>query len=254
MTASVASLVTGPFEFQGLLVAFAVLLAVAGRELRLVRLRSALNRAIHEVRRPLQAMALDAPDPPVRQMIRAVSQLDRALNGGSAPEMACEDVACRLMIDSCVRRWRSRARLAGAELELGWTGADVLVRGDGTALCAAFENLILNAIEHGGPKIRVEAVVLGRWVRIEITDSGRASRPAGRGDSPAEVIARQRGPVGEAHGGEGHGHGLGIARRAVEDHGGKLELEFRDDGSTAAVALPCIRERWRDGGRVRVNW
>jgi len=231
---------------QTLLVLFALLLAAAGRELRLVRLRDSLNRALHEVRRPLQVLALDAPAPAVKQAIRAVAQLDRTLNGGTPAARAPELIACRLMVDACVRRWLSRAHLADAEIQLDWTGPDALVRGDGTALCGAIENLLLNAIEHGGPAIRLEAGTLGRWVRIEITDSGRSSRPAGRGDSPAEIIARQRG-------GAGHGHGLEIARRTVADHGGKLETDFGEDGSRVAVALPCVRAR-RTGGAVRVNW
>jgi len=229
-----------------LVVGFALLLVVAGRELRLVRLRTSLNQALHEVRRPLQALALDRPGAQVRQAIRAVGQLDSTLNGGVSRMPRSELIACRLMVDSCVRRWRSRAHLAGAEIELEWLGPDSLVRGDGIALCGAIENLIVNAIEHGGPAIRVRAASLGRWVRIEIVDSGLDSRPAGRGKSPAEVIAGQRG-------GGSHGHGLEIARSAIEGHGGRLELNLDRTGSTAAVALPCSR-RCLGSTNIRVNW
>lgn len=239
-------LVAGQFGDQALLVFSALVVVFTGRELRLVRLRATMNRALHEIRRPLQALALDSPGPSVLQAIQAVGRLDRTLNGGGLPVRRPEEIACRLMVDACVRRWLSRAHLSGAELELRWTGPDVLVRGEANALSGAIENLILNAIEHGGPEIRIEAMAVGRWVRIEVIDSGRGSRPPGREASPAEVIAKQRGDGG-------HGHGLEIVRRAVADHSGKFDLTLGERGSTATIALPCLTAARRRGS-IRVNW
>ena len=50
------------------------------------------------------------------------------------------------------------------------------------ALSAAIENLIVNAIEHGGPRIVVRALVIGKRLRLEVTDNGKAHRAA---DAPA---------------------------------------------------------------------
>ncbi len=236
----------GDVEQRVAVAAFAVLLVAVGREWRLIRLRASLNRALHEVRRPLQALALAGPQPSVAQAIRAVGDLDHHLNGGAPPAGRRERIACRLLVDSCVRRWRSRAHLAGAEIELSWAGADTLVWGDGVLLSGAIENLIINAIEHGGPRIRISAFTVGRWLRIEVADSGRCSRPVGREGSPAEVIARQRG-------GDRHGHGLEIAERAVLDHGGRFELDLGEHGSRATIVLPCGSSRRRTAG-LRVNW
>lgn len=227
------------------LVMLAILLAVAGRELRLFRLRVALNRALHELRRPLQVLALDSPDMSVHQAIRAAGRLDHTLNGGPRPAQVNEEIGCRWMVGSCVRRWISRANLAGAGIEFGWIGPDVRVRGDGATLCAAIENVILNAIEHGGPEITVRGTALGHWVRIEVTDSGVSNRPADRKGSPAEMIARQRT--------DRHGHGLGIVRDTVEGHGGKLEVSLTENGSTVAVVLPSLRSP-ESAGTVRVEW
>lgn len=229
-----------------ILALLAAALVMAGRELQLIRMRDALNRSLHEIRRPLQALALDGPRPSVAQAIRAVGDLDHQLNGGARPVSRPELIACRLMVDACVRRWRSRAHLAGAEIELRWVGPDALVRGDGIVLAGAIENLIVNAIEHGGPEIRIDAKTVGRWVRIEITDSGRSSRPASRKDSPAEVMAQQRG--------RRHGHGLEVAERAILEHGGRFEPEIDDAGSTVTVALPRSRPRQHAPGGLRVNW
>lgn len=231
----------------------AMVLTVAGREWRLIQLRQSLNRALHEARRPLQVLALDSGDGDaaaggngVWQAVRALGDLDRQLNGGAAPPARKEMIACRLLVDSCVRRWQSRAHLAGAAIELRWVGADALVLGDGVSLAAAIENVLLNAIEHGGPEIKVSAVTVGRWVRIEVTDSGSAARSREHRDSPAAVIARQRGGS--------HGHGLEIVERAVRAHGGRLDLAINASGSSVTIALPCSRSGGRARGKLRVNW
>ncbi len=80
-------------------------------------------------------------------------------------------------------RWRARAsarrRLAGAAL----AGREALVLGaTACALAQALDNLIVNAIEHGGPAIVVEARLRGDRLRVAVADSGRASRPSSRRD------------------------------------------------------------------------
>jgi signal transduction histidine kinase len=259
-------------EFVFLLLLAAALMA--GERWRVVRQRSALNRALHEIRRPLQALALLAPgfpalaghgraaghdrvpglsgpvaDPvgdPVLQAISAVGQLDRELNGGPAVPVRAETIACRLMADACVRRWQSRARLSGASIELAWSGHDVLVRGDGVALAAALENVIVNAIEHGGPRVTVAGHAVGRRVRIEVRDNGRDARETEHRGSPAEILARLRA-------GSAHGHGLAVASATVLNHGGKFETEFSDRGSRVVILLP-VASRHGSASPVKVNW
>ena len=61
------------------------------------------------------------------------------------------------LLQAAVGRWRARAvprrRLAGAAL----AGGRAVVIGDRAGLSQALDNLIVNAIEHGGPSIVVEA-------------------------------------------------------------------------------------------------
>ena len=246
------------------------LMLLAGQHWRLVRRRDALNRALHEIRRPLQALALLSPGAPasggpllslprgatgsrgsvtepVLQAIAAVGDLDRELNGGPPPGRRSEMVAARLMADSCVRRWRSRAALSGADIELLWGGPDVLIRGDGVALAAALENLIVNAIEHGGPQIEVSGTAVGGRVRMVVKDSGTESRPVGRPDPPAETMARLTGRGR-------HGHGLVVAERVVRDHGGRLETAFSPGGSEVTLLLPKASRRSGSSAAVKVNW
>lgn len=226
-----------------------LLLVVIAQTWHSAHRRTALNRALHEVRRPLQALALttlnrvaaesgplasgpgiESRRPPgdlspprpeiasgtVWQAITAVSDLDRELNGGGHRCPRQELVACRLLVDACVRRWQPRARLSGAELRLRWAGPDALIRGDGMALAAAVENLLLNAIEHGGPRITVNALTQGQRLRLEIIDSGRANLAATR--------------AGHRAGHRRHGHGLKVAERVAGNHGGQLDLHFDPAG------------------------
>lgn len=184
---------------------------------------------------------------PVLQAIAAVGDLDRELNGGPPAGRRSEMVATRLMADGCVRRWRSRAALSGARIELFWGGPDALVRGDGVALAAALENVIVNAIEHGGPEIEVSGRLVGGRVRIVVKDSGVEARPVGRPDAPAETLAR-------LSGGGSHGHGLAVAERVVRDHGGRLDTVFSGNGSEVTIVLPKSSRGAGASSAVKVNW
>ncbi len=81
--------------------------------LREGRRRSALNEAVHELRRPLQAIALTAPPPPeqatafessLQMAAAAVDRLDREINGGPAPEQVGV-VPFRELVEAAVKRW-----------------------------------------------------------------------------------------------------------------------------------------------------
>lgn len=269
---------TGLFVASGLNWSLTVvlLLLLAAQSWRGVQRRSALNRALHEIRRPLQALALSSAEaapagsspgrPPksrpgdpllsagsVWQAIRALGDLDRQLNGMPDRRGSRELFACRLMVDACVRRWQSRAHLAGSEIELRWAGPDALVRGDGTAISGAVENLILNAIEHGGPAITVNGLAFGRWVRVEVIDSGRQLRESAGPDRRR----RHRSPESRSESRferRRHGHGLEVARTVAAEHQGKLDLELSDDGSKAVFVLPVSSNTPARGVPVRVNW
>lgn len=187
---------------------------------------------------------------PVRQAISALALLDRQINGagrGGRGTGRSELVAVRLMADACVRRWLPFARLAGSDLRLSWTGPDVLVRGDGSALAGALENLISNAIEHGGSRIEVSGMAIGRKVRLVVTDSGTDSRSAG---GPGSSIPGAEDLADVA----GHGHGLEVVRETVSEHRGKFETEYGPLRSEAVIVLPVSPARRTGVNGVKVNW
>jgi signal transduction histidine kinase len=213
--------------------------AVAAQTLRAGRRRSALNEALHELRRPLQAVALAVgpgpgssagADGPIELATAALERLDREINGGPlAPASGTIDAAA--LASAAVARWQARVSLAEASLELRWNAGRVLIKGDRGALGQALDNLIVNAIEHGGPTIVVAGRLHQGNLRIAVVDSGRAARPRSRRHSPARVIAHLS---GRHH----HGHGLVVVRRVAADHAGRFALRHAERGSLAVLELP----------------
>lgn len=220
--------------------------AVAVQGLRAGRRRNALNEALHELRRPLQAVALasgprfgGAAGEPVELAAVALERLDREINGEPlAPALAPVDAAA--LARSAVARWQARVRVAEGSLELRWNAGEVMVRGDRGALAQALDNLIVNAIEHGGPTIVVAGRLLDGRLRIAVVDSGRSMRMRSRRVGPAQVIARLS---GRRH----RGHGLGVVRRVAADHDGRFVLRHSERGSLAVLELPLSKT---EPGRV----
>jgi signal transduction histidine kinase len=204
--------------------------ALAGLAIRAGRRRHALNEALHELRRPLQTMALTASNGSVQLALSALARLDAELNG-SERERRHGPVPCRALVEGAIGRWRSRVGLAGGQIELNWRAGVPVLRGDRADLAQALDNLIVNAIEHGGPLIKIDAVCRGANLRIAVADNGHASRPPSRAGSPAEVIARLRGRAR-------HGHGLNLVRRVAASHGGRFAFERSEGGSMAVLELP----------------
>ena len=218
----------------------ATMAAVAAAQgLRAGRRRTALNEALHELRRPLQAIALAGGPSPWESSVRlaaaALERLDREVNGGGLqrpPEM----VELRPLLEAAVRRWRARASLGGGALTLRWRAGRVVVCGDRVDLAQALDNLIVNALEHGGPQVSIDARPFKGRVRIVIADSGRAARPAARRDTPSDVIARLSGR-------RRHGHGLSVVRQVASNHDGRFALRQSERGSLAMFELPLADDR-----------
>jgi signal transduction histidine kinase len=216
---------------------------VVGQWLSAGRRRSALNRALHELRRPLQVLVLasgprpvaaTAPGDPVELAAAALDRLDREINGDPAAP-AWGSVDCRTLLESAVGRWQARARISDCSLALRWNAGGATVNGDRFALAQALDNLIVNAIEHGGPSIVVAARLHRARLRIAVIDSGRASRPRSRRGSPAEVIGRLTGR-------RRHGHGLEVVRRVASAHEGRFALRSSERGFLAVLELPLADE------------
>lgn len=222
----------------GWLLCVMLALGLAGQQLRAGRRREALNRALHELRRPLQALVLAHPPSRTPGMaagslelaITALARLDAEVNG-AAPPAEPGSARCRGLVEAGVARWRSRAAMAGGSIELRWRAPEHACVAAPSAVAQAIDNLLVNAIEHGGASIVVEAALRRGKIRIRVSDSGRASRGETRRETPRETIARLTGR-------RRRGHGLAVVRRIASMSGGRFAFQQAECGSTAILELP----------------
>jgi signal transduction histidine kinase len=110
---------------------------------------------------------------------------------------------------------------------------------DRDAIAQVVLNLLHNAVKYTGDdkRIRVRARRAGRGVAIEVEDNGPGVRPQERKRifdrfyRADDLLSRRT---------EGTGLGLAIAKKIVELHGGRIELDSRlGEGSTFRVILPA---------------
>ncbi|HWW85323.1 MAG TPA: HAMP domain-containing sensor histidine kinase [Vicinamibacterales bacterium] len=139
------------------------------------------------------------------------------------------------LVGDSMERFRLQVEDAGCDVHLDLPLVAPPIKGDRGMLQDALDNLIDNALKHGGSGgyllVRVQSVV-GK-IAIEVTD---------RGDGiAAEDLARvfdkfYRGR-GTKHGGSGLG--LTIARRIIEEHGGTIEVRSAaGKGTSVTIGLP----------------
>jgi signal transduction histidine kinase len=151
-----------PETIAGWPLAASIAAAITARGWHAGRRRSALNEALHELRRPLQAIALACGERPTPRVVEgsvqlaavALERLDREINGGGGPQGSLATIPVRPLLESAVGRWRSRASLGGGSLSLRWRAGEVRVEVDEIGLAQALDNLIVNAIRARRPDRR----------------------------------------------------------------------------------------------------
>jgi signal transduction histidine kinase len=214
--------------------------AVTIDRVRVGRRREALNRVLHELRRPLQVMALtrsgDAgsrnrhESSQLDAALAALADLDAEINGGPSRKDRPVLDARRLLAEA-VGRWHSPATLLGRELELELPIGEPMIRAEGEAAARALDNLIANSLEHGASRVQITARALGGKLRIRVADGAV-------GGSATACLAGplRRRPVSAQD--PRRGHGLGIVARFAAEHGGRFALHRGDAGSVALLELP----------------
>jgi signal transduction histidine kinase len=202
-------------------------------------------RACHEVRGPLTAVRLGlslfaragtvAPD-----HLRAIDlELNRATlaledlatprpRPARRPALPDLDRVClSTLLSDAMLACEGSATRAGACVRGGWEGPQATVWGDRVRLAQVLGNLLANAIEHGGPAIRVRGRLWDGMARVEVHDDGPGL--------PAPVAALARRP----RGGRGRrGRGLAIALQITEAHGGVLSSAPVGRGGRVVLTLP----------------
>ncbi|MSO40529.1 MAG: HAMP domain-containing histidine kinase [Solirubrobacterales bacterium] len=194
--------------------------------------RRRLNRALHELRRPLQAlMLLDVRAHPLassdisarRGLLEltavALEELECEVNGGSAGAPP-RPVSCRELLLATIERWQPLAASRGGEIKVFWDAGSGVVEADAARLGRAFDNLIENALVHGLPPVTLTGTRVGSRLRITIADGGAAPVAGNGGSDPR------------------HGHGLEIVSELAASHGGRFALRHGGAGAVAALELP----------------
>lgn len=220
--------------------------ALADR-VRAGRRREALNGALHELRRPLQALVLarsaagaGGADPQRRHLelaLHALGELDRELNGRGAGG-GRRPVDARVIAAEAVERWRGTAALAGRSVELAWHAQGAALRCDPRRLGSAIDNLIANALEHGSGRIRVEGTVRGARLRLVVADGLDAGSVPGSASATPRALVATPGRTWSGGGKRRRGYGLGIVSRTAAEHGGRFAICRHERGASAVLELP----------------
>jgi signal transduction histidine kinase len=210
------------------LVAVAALLAGAevARRRRAVR----LNRCLHELRRPIQAMTLSLEGPRSGTVVRScLEQLRFALDDLDAivnrrpPRMEAVRLPLGELVAAAERRWSG---IGGVEVGVV-TAPGAKPDADPSRVASAIDNLIANALEHGTAPVRIDAFVRDGQARLEVRDGGPALR--------AVPASRERNPQ--------RGHGLGLVGAAARGAGGSASgPRATPAGTTAGIRLPLARQ------------
>ncbi len=168
--------------------------------------------------------------------------LDYARRGRMDDTRDAAETDLEAILRSALSAVGEEARAAGCQVEAVIAPDLPRVRGDVPALRRLFENLLVNAVRHGGA---------GGWIGLSAAGADR------RGGRVAEVRVMDRGPgVPEAEREEiftpfgrgrraretqvrGSGIGLSLARETARAHGGDLVLEASETGAVFRVRLPA---------------
>jgi signal transduction histidine kinase len=220
----------------GLPIAASFAMATGITALREGRRRSSLNEAMHELRRPLQGLALSLPaegpgsrpaEACLQMAVAAVERLDREINGGTLEAPAAS--VPRPAVEAAVDRWRRPAAAFGRSISLEWRARDPILQTRPAELAQALDNLISNGLVHGSGAVVVEVAERGERLHIVVRDGGcgEEGRRCRRMLRAARIDGRDR-----------HGHGLRIVRRVAARGGGSFSLHRSSAGTEARLELP----------------
>ncbi len=194
-----------------------------------LRRRLAAVRVVGEAIATLRTQGHDTT-PMLDLLLAEVADLDELAGEvlGDRPEAGVPDVAATVQAAA-----RTVAVARGATVRVQ-AGVEAEVEASPTMLRQAIENLIDNAAAHGGPD----------GVEVDV----RADPAAGQ----VEVVVADRGAAAEVP--SGHGIGLFVVRRFLDDAGGRSWVARRDGGGTlVGLRLPLSPDAEPDPLDIAVN-
>lgn len=200
--------------------------ALAFGRLRMRRVEAGVRLALHELRRPLTAIAL-APRPAawgeqVELALAAVEDVEDALSGRQSV-LRLQPYSVRPLVERAIERWASAAESrdqARGGIELRWQAGSASALIDGRRFSQALDNLIANAIEHGSSPVTVIALASEDSLRLIVRNP---------------IASSERRPGGIV---SGHGWGLGIVSAIAVAHGGRFLFDRSGGFATGTLELP----------------
>ena len=166
----------------------------------------------------------------VERLNRSISEL---LDYARPQKLQKKKVYLRPFLQKAVSLIRIDAEAAGIEIVVNFPDELPVIHGDEDKLNQVFLNLFLNAIqamEHGG-KLTVSAIGTESSVRIIVTDTGCGIAP--------EDIGRVFDPYFTTKP-DGTGLGMAMSAKIIEEHGGEITLESKQEqGTSVTVEIPC---------------
>lgn len=208
----------------------------------------------HEIRNPLVAIKTFAqllPDryeePEFRlefskEVTSEVNRLNQIIDKinefANPPKPVFQPLDIRKPIEFAVTRIQSEFNHENLKIHLSADDSSPLISGDAFSLEECIYHLLKNAAENldNKPGSRISVTVKGRTLQhgdgtvyVMITDNGSGIDPALRDKvfSPFSTIKAR-----------GLGLGLPIAKRAVIDHNGQMDIETSRGGTTVSIILP----------------
>jgi len=209
------------------------------------RRRRRLNRALHELRRPLQVLTLARRAEPsplggtsqLTMALAALDDLDREVNGGAAAREP-RVIEARRLAEAAVERWRAPAAGEARRIELRWWAPGTRVCCDAAAIARALDNLIANALEHGSGTIRIEGRARPGHLRLFVCDGADRGLRTELADAPGPRRGGAPGPKRRRD--PRRGHGLGVVAEVAAAHDGRFATCRHGDGASAVIELPLV--------------
>jgi signal transduction histidine kinase len=216
---------------------------------RLTAINSLTGRVAHEIKNPLNSIALrlemlrsqvaggePGTESEIAILSEEVTRLDRVvrtfLDFNRPVEMALRDVDLAEVVAEIARLLEPEAERGGIHIRYARPSTAVVVNGDSGLLRQAVMNVAVNAIEamSGGGSLTFEMALSAETCTLAIADTGPGIPPESR-----EKIF-QLYYTTKAH---GSGIGLAMTFRAVQLHGGTIEIESEAGrGTTFRLTLP----------------
>jgi signal transduction histidine kinase len=200
-----------------------------------------LGVLVHEVRSPVAALAAiaetaaDAPTPDstrpdlARLAVAACRAIERVVLDVAVASVRLEPLDLGALVDDAV----ASHVLRGSDVTFDRDDDVLEVDGDPVRLRQALDNVVANAVAHGGAKdVRVRASRSDGMVRLSVSDAGQGIPPgeSARIFEPGVRLAREA---------TGSGIGLALTRAIVEAHGGTISVESPPGaGATFTIAVP----------------